>query len=112
VVSRRQTTVERIRQLRLNMLVHSYIYYTMNESLISDHEWQRRADELVALQAQHTAKINCYDAAFDGWDASTGYHLPADHWVQSKADYLLRHFSTTYVPPQPAPRRRGLLDST
>lgn len=100
----RQTTVARIRQLRLNMLVHSYIYYTLNESIISDHEWQRRADELVVLQQQGRGNINCYDAAFEGWDGSTGYHLPADAWVQKKATYLLRTFA-----PAP-PRRRGLLD--
>lgn len=92
----------RIRQLRLMMLVHSYIYYHLNDSLISDHEWQALGDELVILQADRY-EIGCYDEAFYNWDASTGFHLPTDSWVRSKALYLLR------ISRKPAPRLRQRL---
>lgn len=118
------TVKERIKALRLQMLVHSYIYYVLDEQLISDHEWQRRADELAALQQRHPIRIGCYDAVFKDWDGSTGYHLPKDQWVVSKAHYILRLHQRalgTYVEPaapiQPrrravtAPRRRGLFDT-
>lgn len=104
-----QTVRERIKQLRLNMLVHSFIYYELNDSLISDHEWQRRADELTALQAKYPANIGSYDEAFKDWDGSTGYHLPADYWVRNKADQLLQAALRRRQSEQPSPRRRLLV---
>lgn len=101
-----QTVKERIKQLRLGMLVHSFIYYKLNDSLISDHDWQRRADELVVLQAKNPANIGCYDEAFKDWDASTGYHLPADAWVRNKAEQLLQ---ARHRREAEAPRRRTVL---
>ena len=85
-----QTEEERVRQLRLCLLVHSYLYYHENETLISDHQWQALADELVVRQKTFHQRIDCYDEAFKDWDASTGYHLPVNDWVRSKGAYLLR----------------------
>lgn len=92
-----QTLPEKIRQRRAQMLVHSCIYYLYDDSLVSDHTWQQWADELVALQREHLSPIGFYDAEFADWDASTGYHLPKDEWVTSKALQLIRHrdFTTT-----------------
>ena len=97
-----QTKRERLQQLRLSLLVHSYLYYHRNETLISDHQWQSLANELVELQ-RYRHYINCYDVPFKDWDASTGYHLPADQWVQHKAEYLLKLHQS------PLPRRRSIL---
>lgn len=78
------------------MVVHSYLYYVLNEQLISDHQWQALADELVEWQKDKYPVIGTYDEAFEDWDASTGYHLPRDPWVESKAHYLLSlHKPTT-----------------
>lgn len=85
-----QSEEERVRQLRLCLLVHSYIYYHLNTSIVNDHQWQAWADELVERQKEFKRRIDCYDDAFRDWDASTGYHLPVDSWVRSKAEYLLR----------------------
>lgn len=85
-----QTKAERVRQLRLNMMVHSYLYYKLDTQIISDHQWQAMADELTARQADHYPVIGCYDDAFRDWDGSTGYHLPFDAWTINKAQYLLR----------------------
>lgn len=79
-----------IRRLRRQMLIHSYIYYQLDDSLITDDEWQRRANRLVELQAQFpNAKVKCYDDAFIDWDGSTGCHLPVDHWVSKIANRLI-----------------------
>lgn len=107
-----QTKRERLRQLRLNMLVHSYLYYHLNDSLISDHQWQAQADELVELQ-KYRHYIGCYDDAFKGWDASTGYHLPVDQWVIHKATQLLNWRDRDCKTPKPRAkliRQRSLLD--
>jgi len=81
--------LERIKRLRSILLVHSYIYYRLCTSLISDDEWQAAADELTRLQAHGPISIGFYDEAFKDWDGTTGFHLPQDHWVAGKAHYLL-----------------------
>lgn len=86
-----QTIRELIRQRRAQMLIHSFIYYILDDNLISDHQWQRWADELVALQEQYPERIGFYDEAFVDWDASSGYHLPKDGWVIDKSLRLVRY---------------------
>jgi len=90
------TIKQELRMLRAQMLVHSHIYYELDDSLITDHEWQARADRLTKLQAKVAAKyghckIGFFDDAFQAWDGSSGYHLPLrDPWVVAKAAKLLR----------------------
>lgn len=72
------------------MLVHSYIYYCLFDSLISDDQWQEWANELKELQDTHGWKINFYDEEFKDWKGDTGYHLPIPKWVKAKANMLLR----------------------
>lgn len=82
----------KIRQRRAQMLVHSCIYYELNDNIISDDTWQRWADELEKLQKENPdlLQIGFYDDAFADWDGSTGTHLPLrDAWVYSKAQWLL-----------------------
>lgn len=84
-----QTLKEKIKQRRAQVLVHSYIYYELNESLVSDGQWQGWADELIELHKIHNC-VEFYDEAFKGWDGSTGMHLPKDDWVKNKAHRLLK----------------------
>ena len=85
-----QTIQEKIKQRRAQMLVHSYIYYRLDETIVSDHQWQTWADELVALQYEYPHPVGFYDIVFASWDGSTVYHLPHDEWVVNKANYILR----------------------
>ena len=85
-----QSTVERIRQLRLCLLVHSYIYYELDTNIVSDHQWQAWADELVQMQQPIHPMIGRYDEEFRSWTGATGFHLPRDEFARSKAHYLLR----------------------
>lgn len=90
----------KIRHRRAQMLVHSCIYYELNDNIVSDHKWQAWADELEALQKAHPEcmEIGFYDANFKDWDGSTGNHLPhRDAWVYKKALYLLH--CRTYIWP-------------
>ena len=59
------------------MLVHSFIYYEMNENIISDSQWSAWAMELVELQKQYPeiAKQVPYAKDFEGWDGSSGAFL-------------------------------------
>jgi NAD-dependent DNA ligase len=75
------TIPERIKALRSQMLIHSRLYYILDDPIISDEEWQRRANELATLQGRHGTRINWYDEEFSDWTGDTGCHLPSDSWV-------------------------------
>lgn len=83
---------EKIQQRRLQILIHSCIYYEMNQNIISDKKWDEWARELKKLQEDYpeiSRQVEWY-AAFIDWDASTGAFLPLkDEWVVKKAKWLL-----------------------
>lgn len=76
---------------RLQLLVHSCIYYEHNYNIISDKQWDEWAKELVVLQRDNPSiseQVDWYEA-FKDWDASTGAFLPLkDEWVVKKASIL------------------------
>lgn len=75
------TDTDRIREFihrrRRQMIVHSVIYYRLNDNIVDDHTWQEWANQLAAVQKMHpTLKcIGFHDELFDDWDGSTGNHL-------------------------------------
>ena len=82
----------KIQQRRLQMLIHSKLYYDMNSNLIPDRQFDMWGMELVKLQREHPniAKRICYAEAFKDWDASTGAFLPLqDEGVCRKANQIL-----------------------
>lgn len=81
---------EVIKQRRTQMLIHSYLYYHEDTTLVSDDTWQRWANELRDLQEANPkeSKIDFFDKEFDGWTGDTGIHLPFNRWVISKARYI------------------------
>ena len=44
---------EKIQQRRVQMLVHSYIYYLMDDNIVADHKWSAWATELADLQNKY-----------------------------------------------------------
>lgn len=84
---------EKIQQRRLQILVHSCIYYELNGSSISDRDWDRFAKELVALQHDYPsiAEKLVFAAEFADFDGTTGFNLPMkDEWVVMKAHQLCK----------------------
>lgn len=78
---------------RLQVLVHSCVYYVFNENIVSDHTWSQWAKELADLQEKYSeiAKRVDYAEEFKGFDGSTGFHLPTRNpEIMNKAEYLLR----------------------
>lgn len=73
-----QTIEEKIQQRRLQMLVHSYIYYELDDNIIPDSKWSQWAMELVDLQKKYpkeSKKVQYYDV-FKDFDGSSGFDLP------------------------------------
>ena len=68
--------VSRVEHLRRLMLIHSCIYYEMDDNIVDDHRWQQWADELVTMQMMHGHEFGFYDAEFRDWSGATGCHLP------------------------------------
>ena len=73
------------------MLVHSYLYYELDENIITDRQWTERAVKLAKLQNDYPdiAKEVKYADMFKDWDGSTGFNLTYDNATISKAMYLL-----------------------
>lgn len=85
---------EKIQQRRLQILVHSCIYYEFNQNNVPDATWDKWAKELVQLQKDYPniAKEVIWADAFNGFDGSTGFDLPLkDEWVMRKARSLCKY---------------------
>lgn len=96
---------EKIQRRRLQMLVHSYIYYDLNDNIVSDSKWAEWANELKDLQETYPdiAKTVSYGHGFEDWDASTGAFLPYTHpRIVSIANLLLHKSPSTITPKAPA----------
>lgn len=87
-----QTIAEKIKQRRLQLLVHSCIYYKLDQNIVSDSQWNKWSEELKQLQSEYpdiSKEVEWFNA-FDDWDGSTGAFLPLDdEWVMNKANQLL-----------------------
>jgi len=71
--------MELIKRRRLQLVVHSCIYYRMTENIWSDLEFDTKALELKDLQNSYpelSAKVLEYYKEFIGWTGDTGFHLP------------------------------------
>ncbi len=87
------TVGAKIQQRRLQILVHSFLYYQLDRPLVSDDKWQQWAEELVALQNKHPdiAKQVVYHHCFSDFDGSTGFDLPFNEpLIVEKGMRLLR----------------------
>lgn len=85
-----QTPHERIQQLRIILAVHSYIYYELCDSLVSDHKWQQWANELRDMQKMYPEYTDAYASWYSDWNGSTGYHLCSIKGLHGLAMQLLR----------------------
>lgn len=83
---------ELITRRRRQVLIHSIIYYELDDCIISDHQWQDWADELAKLQEQYPdiAEECPYADEFRDFDGSSGFNLPLrDPRGVSTARYLI-----------------------
>lgn len=83
---------ELISRRRRQVLVHSVIYYKLNDNLIDDATWSKWALELEELQNRYPKiAADCPLAKeFINFDHSTGMSLPLDNpWAVRTAQYLL-----------------------
>lgn len=81
-----------INRRRRQILVHSVIYYHLNQNVISDATWSLWALDLADLHERYPGIAQeCFMAdAFKDFDPSSGFNLPLDNpWAVRKAQQLL-----------------------
>lgn len=69
--------MEKIKRRRRQIMVHSLIYYRLNNNLIDDKTFDKWAYELVDLQKQYPEEskaVELYED-FKDWDGTTGFNL-------------------------------------
>ena len=81
------SVAELIKRRRLQVVVHSCLYYELNNNLISDDKYDTWAIELEKLMKDNPGVYSDrFDSAFKSWDSSSGFDLPIrDPWVYSTA---------------------------
>ena len=68
-------TAELIKRRRIQVLVHSCIYYALDDNIVPDHIFDNWAKELEQLMKDHPgAYSDRFDYAFKNWDSSSGYN--------------------------------------
>ena len=84
---------ELISRRRRQILVHSIIYYRLNENVVTDAVWASWAVELEGLQKRYPeiAAKAPYADGFADFDHSSGYNLPlGDPSAVAAAHYILK----------------------
>lgn len=71
-------TLEWINKRQRQILVHSFLYYQLNESIISDYAFDIWSKELANATKDYPeiAKQSTYYDEFKNFDGSSGYDLP------------------------------------
>ena len=86
--------LELINRRENQVLIHSIIYYNLNENIIDDSTWSKWAMELVELMRDYPNEFanSHHYAMFKNFDGSTGFDIAnkASTNAVSKAMYLLR----------------------
>lgn len=89
-----EETLALISRRERQILVHSYLYYEMDSSIIGDYTWSMWAQELYDLCKEHPEefKASPYYKQFKKFDPCTGFKIykGVEDWVEGKAKYLLK----------------------
>lgn len=81
---------EVINRHRRQLIIHSYLYYWLDDPIWSDDKWQQVANDLVELQVLYPDPTGVFDNEFKDWDGSTGMHLPHNEAVACMATAVYR----------------------
>lgn len=76
---------EHINFLQRGIIVHSYLYYELDSSIISDIEFDKKSRELVVLK-------NTYP---DLWETSEYYHIFGDEYTGATGFHLYHGLTKT-----------------
>ncbi len=71
------TIQDRIELLERSILVHSYIYYELNENVLADYKYDRNTRQLLSLKKAHpdVFEKSRYYKYFTDFESGTGFDL-------------------------------------
>ena len=97
-----QSIKEKIKQRRRQMLVHSYLYYELDENIVADSKWSKWAFELAELQKHYPKESNEVEYAelFKDWNGSSGADLKYDEGIIKCANRILALSKKKLVKPK------------
>lgn len=82
--------VELIDQLRRWVALHAFLYYKLNNPVVSDEAWDRKSHQLVRLQRTHGYEAGSWqNEVFKDFRGNTGYHLLFTDDIKSKAHEMI-----------------------
>jgi len=89
---------QHIRQRWRQVLIHSCIYYRLNESIIDDSKFDLWARELVQLKNQYPRIASCmiFPKALKKFDGTTGFDLPIGNLQILKVSQNLLEYYKKY----------------
>lgn len=67
--------LEILERKQRQLIVHSFIYYHLNDNIWPDSKWDKTAKEVLAIIDKSTAKQSKFYEVFKNFDGSTGYNL-------------------------------------
>lgn len=75
--SKHFTDLEKIQLLQRSILVNSYVYYELNENLLSDFQYDANTRLLLKLKesAPEAYRESRYHGYFDNFESGTGFDL-------------------------------------
>lgn len=82
---------DKIIRRRKQVIVNSFIYYHLGDSVVSDAFFDALCKELVDLHSIYGVKHDFYDGYFEDWHGETGMHFPMEEWVVEKSLSVIRH---------------------
>jgi len=87
---------DKINRRRRQILVHSCIYYELNDNIISDKTFDDWCRELVELHTRYPKESSkcVFQEVFKNWTGFSGYDLlrgSAGGWAKLKAEQLLAY---------------------
>lgn len=90
--------LELISRRRRQILVLSFLYYQLNESLIDDYTFDTWSKELVNLQSRYSTEAmkSVYAKEFKDFDGSSGYDLPYSRMEIQTVGHRLLNFIKRY----------------
>jgi len=83
---------ELIKRRRMQLMVHSAIYYHFNSNIVSDNTYDGWTQELVQLHKDFPDYSDRYDEYFKDWAGETGFHFPKDDHILTIAIGLLETY--------------------
>lgn len=91
----REDLLELINRRRRQIVLHSYIYYCMNDNIVTDSVYDAWCNELVKLQKENPEEskaVEYFYKEFKEFDGSTGFHLAnLDNSSHDRALRLMRY---------------------